>query len=103
MTAADVAAFELRVRRALALRMGYPLRVLGRLMTYAEFLDWCRHFAEHPFDDHGLVEIPIAKLQAAIHNAAVNDKKYLLNPADFLPKPSGGKGADLDSLVLTSL
>lgn len=75
------------MRRALALRMGYPLRVLSRLMTYAEFLDWSRHFAEHPFDDQALVELPVAKLQAAIHNAQCTDRQHLLSAADFLPNP----------------
>lgn len=93
------------MRRALALRMGYPLGVLGRLMTYAEFLDWCRHFAEHPFDDEATVELPVAKLQAAIHNAQVTDREHLLKPADFLPKRHGADDDgpdqhDIDAAVL---
>ena len=72
--------------------MGYPLGVLGRLMTYAEFLGWCRHFGKHPFDDQAVVELPVAKLQAAIHNAQVTSKEHLLQPADFLPKRDTAAG-----------
>lgn len=65
------------MRRALALRMGYPRRVLEKIMTYAEFLDWCRDFAEAPFDDEHTVHMPTAKLQATLIN--------LHKPADAKP------------------
>lgn len=76
------------MRRALALRMGYPMRMLSRLMTYAEFLDWSRTFAEAPFDDYALVKVPTAELRASIHNAQVSKPENVLHPEYFLPKPA---------------
>lgn len=90
------------MRRALALRMGYPRRILSRLMTYAEFLDWAQHFAKQPFDDEGLVITPTAMLQASIHNAAVKDPKYLLQPSDFLPAKAEVE-IDIDRLIMSKL
>jgi hypothetical protein len=75
------------VRRALALRMGYPMRTLSRLMSFCEFLQWVEAFAEQPFDDYALVQVPTAKLQASIFNTGVRSEAHLKSAADFLPKP----------------
>lgn len=107
MTPAEVFAFEERVRRALALRMGYPMRVLSRLMTYAEFLDWSREFALEPFDDRRCFDQPAAEIRQLYVNSHVGAGKPL-HPLDkFMPyrdvTPVEAGDGDIDAKVLAIL
>jgi hypothetical protein len=107
MTPAEVLAFEARVRRALALRMGYPMRILSRLMTYAEFLDWSREFASEPFDDRRCFDQPAAEIRQLYVNSHVPEGKPLHELDRFMPyrevKAVDADSSDIDAKVLAIL
>lgn len=63
--------------------MGYPMRVLSRIMTYAEFLEWCRIFAEEPFDDRRCFDRPAAAIQTTA--CLISNPKTEITQNDFMP------------------
>jgi hypothetical protein len=64
--------------------MATPMRMLSRMMTYAEFLEWARQFAVEPFDDRRCYDQPSAMLQQMYVNSRrpENHKPYPL--IDFM-------------------
>ena len=55
--------------------MGHILRVLRRLMSYAEFLEWAEVFRREPFDDRRCFDEPAARQLAQIANVYRDEKK----------------------------
>ncbi|WP_421793863.1 phage tail assembly protein T [Hydrocarboniphaga effusa] len=65
--------------------MGYPMRVLSRLMTYAEFLDWAREFAREPFDDRRCFDRPAAEIRHLYVNSHRKQGAPVIPLERFMP------------------
>ncbi|MGH8430734.1 MAG: phage tail assembly protein T [Solimonas sp.] len=85
--------------------MGYPLRILKRVMPHAEFLGWCRFYAAEPFDDERCYDLPAASMQATVANIWRAKDTPPIPPANFLPyrRAEAGPEADIDAQVLRNL
>jgi hypothetical protein len=84
--------------------MGYPMRLLSRLMLYAEFLEWARTFAAEPFDDRRCFDLPAAAIQA--NALLIANPKSELRAADFMPytdKPAEEAAEDIDAQIIARL
>lgn len=68
------------------------MRVLSRLMTYAEFLDWVRTFANEPFDDRRCFDAPAAAIQST--SLLLQNRESTLTSADFMPYGREEKAED---------
>lgn len=65
--------------------MGYPMRVLSRMMAYAEFLGWAREFAIEPFDDRRCFDQPAAEIRALYVNSHRAKNKPVVSLTEFMP------------------
>lgn len=92
------------MRRALALRMGYPMRLLQRLMTHAEFLDWAREFAREPFDDRRCFDQPAAEIRQLYANAHRPKERAPYTLAELMPyRDRTDAEPDIDAQILSKL
>lgn len=78
--------------------MGYPRRVLERLMTYAELRQWVRDYSDEPFDDRRCFDMPAARVENLLSNINRDTKRHPqpLPLADFVPYPRRRAPEDLD-------
>lgn len=89
--------------RALALRMGYPLSVLKRVMSYREFAGWRAFFLREPFDDARCFDLPGAQLRHLYANSHRGANTPAMPLSDFLPFGEKPDESDLDALALNLL
>jgi hypothetical protein len=91
------------VRRALAFRMATPMRLLSRIMTYAEFLEWARQFATEPFDDRRCFDQPSAEIRQMYVNSRRGEGNSAYPLTDFMPYADRRASAELDANILAKL
>ena len=89
--------------------MGYPLRLLARLMTHAEFLGWVDEFLREPFDDRRCFDLPAALIQSLLANIHRGEGQKAHRFDLFMPfaeawrQPAPESEEDIDALVMSKL
>ena len=83
--------------------MATPMRLLSRMMTYAEFLEWARIFAAEPFDDRRCFDQPAAEIRQMYVNSHRGEGKSAFQLAAFMPYAERKAPAELDAEILAKL
>lgn len=86
--------------------MGYPLSVLKRVMTWAEFIGWMQFYAQEPFDDRrgDRASAEIATVFANAHRDR-SARPQPFHPRDFMPfeRPMPLSDDELEQRILKDL